>query len=109
MSLARSTTLQSQRSITYDMSIIDESITAPPVEELLEKGVDPDDEYEGIRNRGWVCALGSFMINFFLSGSTLTFGNYMNKQVFTKTLPPLPSHTSWASGLFGISINDLSL
>ncbi|KAG2173800.1 hypothetical protein INT43_005220 [Umbelopsis isabellina] len=54
MSLDRSTTVQSQRSITYDMSIIDESITAPPVEELLEKGVDPDDEYEGIRNRGWV-------------------------------------------------------
>ncbi|KAJ2956754.1 hypothetical protein NQZ79_g7416 [Umbelopsis isabellina] len=48
MSLSRSTTVQSQKSIAYDMSIIDESITAPPVEELLEKGSNPDDEYEGI-------------------------------------------------------------
>jgi hypothetical protein len=89
MSLSRSATVQTQKSISYDMSIIDESIIAPPPEELLEKGIDPEDEYEGIHNRGWICALGAFMINFFLSGSTLTFGNYMNKQVFNTPFPSL--------------------
>ncbi|KAM3578300.1 hypothetical protein VKS41_009277 [Umbelopsis sp. WA50703] len=88
MSLSRSATVQTQKSISYDMSIIDESIIAPPPEELLEKGIDPEDEYEGIHNRGWICALGAFMINFFLSGSTLTFGNYMNKQVYISVAFP---------------------
>ncbi|KAI8579487.1 hypothetical protein K450DRAFT_242344 [Umbelopsis ramanniana AG] len=78
MSLTRSTTVQSQQSITYDTTIVDETIIGPPPEESLEKGGEPDDEYEGIRNRGWVCALGAFLVNFFLSGSTLAFGNYMN-------------------------------
>lgn len=91
MSLTRSTTIQSQKSVIYDTTIVDETIIGPPPEESLEKGGEPadDDDYEGIRNRGWICAVGSFLINFFLSGSTLAFGNYMNKQVFNHT-PPCP-------------------
>jgi hypothetical protein len=94
MSLARSTTIQSQKSIIYDTTIVDETIIGPPPEQSLEKGGDPadDDDYEGIRNRGWICAFGSFLINFFLSGSTLAFGNYMNKQVFNHKSPnPFPN------------------
>jgi hypothetical protein len=92
MSLTRSTTAQSQKSITYDTTIVDETIIGPPPEESLEKGGEPDDDYEGIHNRGWLCALGSFLINFFLSGSTLTFGNYMNKQVFNPKSPSPTAH-----------------
>lgn len=95
MSLTRSTTVQSQKSVIYDTTIVDETIIGPPPEESLEKGGADDDDYEGIRNRGWICALGSFLINFFLSGSTLAFGNYMNKQVFNHNPPSLP-HCSFS-------------
>lgn len=89
MSLARITTVQSQKSITFDTIMVDDTIIDPPQDEVLEKGsvVNPEDDYEGIHNRGWICAMGSFMINFFVSGSTLTFGNYMNKQVFNHPIP----------------------
>ncbi|KAH8548144.1 major facilitator superfamily domain-containing protein [Umbelopsis sp. PMI_123] len=92
MSLDRTTTVQSQKSITYDTSIVDETIIPPSAEEALEKGIEADDEYEGIHNRGWICALGAFTVNFFLSGSTLAYGNYMNKQVFN---PKYLSHLSF--------------
>jgi hypothetical protein len=92
MSLDRTTTVQSQKSITYDTSIVDETIIPPSTEDALEKGIEADDEYEVIHNRGWICALGAFTVNFFLSGSTLAYGNYMNKQVFN---PKYLSHLSF--------------
>lgn len=99
MSLTRITTVQSQKSITYDTTVVDDTIIDPPEGETLEKGVEPDDDYEGIHNRGWVCAIGSFLINFFLSGITLTYGNYMNKQVFRQTPPPSCNQTGqWGGG-----------
>jgi hypothetical protein len=101
MSLARITTVQSQKSITFDTIMVDETIIDPPQDEVLEKGnvVNPEDDYEGIHNRGWICAMGSFTINFFVSGSTLTFGNYMNKQVFNH---PIPFLHPWQTRLLDV-------